>query len=35
MEGVIDDEEEILLLSKPNLFSIEMISLLDQIVVKP
>ncbi len=35
MEGVINEEEEILFLSKPNLFSIGMIILFDQMVAKP
>ncbi len=34
MEGVID-EEEIFLFSKPNLFSIGMITFLDQTIAKP
>jgi len=35
MEGVIDEEENIFLLFEPNLFSIGMITLLDQIIAKP
>jgi hypothetical protein len=35
MEGVIDEEEEILLSFEPNLFSIRMIALPDEVVAKP
>jgi hypothetical protein len=35
MEGVTYEEEEILLSFEPNLFSIGMITLLDEVVVEP
>jgi hypothetical protein len=35
MDGVINEEEGILLSFKPNLFSIKMITLLNQTIVEP
>jgi hypothetical protein len=35
MEGVMDEEEEVLLMSQPNMFSIGIITLHDQMVIKP
>jgi hypothetical protein len=35
MEGVIDEEEESLHPSEPNLFSIGMITFLDEVVARP